>query len=211
MEYLNGFNNFDVVYFINLEHRKDRLVHIFRELEKTNINPDKVIRIEAIFNRNMGSIGCSKSHCLALEKFIESGKDTCVILEDDFEFTQSQDVINELIDKVFNNVKDFDVLMLSSNTYSEQPTEHSFITKIMNAKTTSGYAVSKKIAPTLLNNYKEGVNLLELYGHQDGGYCIDSYWQKLQIISNWYCLNPKIGKQMAGYSDIEKKEVNYNC
>jgi GR25 family glycosyltransferase involved in LPS biosynthesis len=209
MEYLDGFNNFDVVYFINLEHRKDRLLHIYEELMKTNINPDKVIRIDAIYNKDFGIVGCGKSHCLALEKFIESGKDTCVIFEDDFEFTQPQDVINDLINKVFNNVKDFDVLMLSSNTQSEQPTEHSFITKMIDCQAPSGYAVSKSFAPIFLQNNKESLKILEPIGHTVHDYCFDIYMKRLQPNSNWYCLNPKIGKQMASYSDIENKTVDY--
>jgi hypothetical protein len=30
-----GLDNFDIVYYINLEHRKDRYEHITKELEKT--------------------------------------------------------------------------------------------------------------------------------------------------------------------------------
>ena len=35
--------------------------------------------------------------------------------------------------------------------------------------------------------------------------------KKLQPISNWYCLNPKIGKQIKSYSDIENAIVDYDC
>jgi hypothetical protein len=41
-------------------------------------------------------------------------------------------------------------------------------------------------------------------------YSLDIYWKKLQPISNWYCLNPKIGKQMESYSDIEQRVTTYN-
>jgi GR25 family glycosyltransferase involved in LPS biosynthesis len=124
----NGLNNFDIVYYINLKHRKDRFEHINKELEKTNIDKNKINRIDGIYYKTFGILGCAKSHILALESFIKSGKKNCIIFEDDFEFTQEQDVINSLINDVFNNLK-FDVLMLSANTQNEEPTSFSFVTK----------------------------------------------------------------------------------
>jgi GR25 family glycosyltransferase involved in LPS biosynthesis len=210
-QHTNGLNNFDIIYFINLEHRTDRLTHITEEFQKTNIDDSKINRINAVYCPDFGGLGCGKSHCIALEQFIESGKDTCIIFEDDFIFTQSQNTINELMNNFFNNVKDFDVLMLSSNTMVEQQCEHHFITKIIDAQTTSGYAVNKKFAPILLNNYRESVQQLERIGHSVYDYCIDIYSKKLQPNSNWYCIYPKIGQQIPGYSDIEKQNVDYRC
>jgi GR25 family glycosyltransferase involved in LPS biosynthesis len=209
--YTDGFNNFDTIYIINLEHRKDRLNHINNELSKTNIEPSKIKRIDAINYPNFGALGCSKSHLLALEDFINSGKDTCIIFEDDFVFTEPQNVINDLINEVFNNTINFDVLMLSSNTIVEQGTNYPFITKIIDAQTLSGYAVNKKFAHVLLNNYNESINLLESKGYEYCDYCIDQYIKNLQPISEWYCIKPKIGKQIASYSDIQKIQVDYGC
>jgi GR25 family glycosyltransferase involved in LPS biosynthesis len=208
-----GFNNFDLIYYINLNHRTDRLHHITNEIKKTNIDESKVHRIEGICVPDFGALGCSNSHCIALEKFINSPEtnQTCVILEDDFEFTQPQGIVNDLIDNVFNSdVKDFDVLMLSSNTLQELNTGFNFVTKIIEAQTTSGYVVSRKFAPILLNNYKEGCHLLSLskriYHHG-----IDIYMKQLQHNNKWFCLSPKIGRQIESYSDIEKRNTNYNC
>ncbi len=210
---MGGFNNFDLVYYINLNHRTDRLNHIINEIKKTNIDESKVHRIEAVYVPDFGALGCSKSHCIALENFINSPEtnQTCVIFEDDFEFTQPQSVVNDLIDNVFtNDVKDFDVLLLSSNIYSELKTEFNFVTRILKGQTTSGYVVSRKFAPILLKNYNEGYDLLSETKHRPN-YSIDMYMQILQPNSKWLCLSPKIGKQMESYSDIEKCTYNYNC
>jgi GR25 family glycosyltransferase involved in LPS biosynthesis len=210
---MGGFNNFDLVYYINLNHRTDRLNHITNEIKKTNIDGSKVHRIEAIYD-DFGALGCSKSHCVALENFINSPEtnQTCVILEDDFMFTHPQNVVNDMIDNVFNNdVKDFDVLMLSSNTQVElNITKFNFVTKIINAQTTSGYVVSRKFAPILLNNYKQGADLLSKTKDRFH-YSIDMYMKLLQPNNKWLCLSPKIGKQMESYSDIEKQCLNYDC
>jgi GR25 family glycosyltransferase involved in LPS biosynthesis len=209
--YTEGLNNFDIIYIINLEHRKDRLNQVTNELSKTNIDPNKVKRIDAIYCPHFGGLGCSKSHVLALEEFISSGKDTCIIFEDDFVFTEPQNVVNDLINEVFNNAINFDVLMLSSNTVVEETTNYPFITKIIDAQTLSGYAVSKKFAHILLDNYKESIKLVEPFGYEYPEYCVDMYMKRLQPVSEWYCIKPKIGKQGASYSDIVKIDVDYGC
>ena len=207
-----GLNNFDIVYYINLSHRKDRYIHINNELSKTNIDPNKINRIDAIYNISKGCLGCSKSHILALEAFINTPNEiqNCIILEDDFTFTEKQGDINNLINLFFKNVDTFDVLMLSSNTLNEEKTILPFITKINDAQTLSGYCVSKKFAPILLDNYRTGYEQLERTGNNNL-YCVDMYMKILQPQSLWFCLNPKIGKQIMSYSDNENMVVSYNC
>lgn len=211
--YCNGLNNFDLVYYINLNHREDRLNHITNELNKTNIDPNKIKRIPGIYMKDFGILGCAKSHCVALEAFLKSPIENkyCIIFEDDFQFTQEQSVVNDLIDKVFNNLKSFDVLMLSANILNGQSTNYDFVTKIIDAQTLSGYAVNRKFACILLNNYRESIALLEKEGKKYHSYCFDIYMKRLQPLTRWYCLNPRIGKQMESYSDIENKIVSYDC
>lgn len=212
-EYKNGFNNFDVIYYINLDHREDRYQHINEELSKTNIDKCKINRIPGVYVKGFGILGCGKSHCIALETFLNSPEtnQTCVIFEDDFEFTQNQTEINNLINKSFNELKEFDVLMLSSNVIMYAPTHYEFVHKILLAQTLSGYAVSRQYAPILLQNFKEGISFLEICGHSVHDVCVDIYMQRLQPSGRWYCLNPKIGQQMVSFSDIENKETQYNC
>lgn len=209
--YLDGLNNFDIVYYINLKHRIDRLNNINNELNKTNITKNKINKIEGIYYETFGILGCAKSHILALEKFILSNKDNCIIFEDDFIFTENQTKINDLINNFFNQVKSYDILMLSSNIIKDTQTDYSFITKILDAQTLSGYCVNKKFAPILLNNFKESIYLLENYKTKVPNFCFDIYMKILQPSYNWYCTNPKIGKQIKSYSDIENNIVDYNC
>ena len=60
--YTDGLNNFDIVYYINLKHRTDRLINITNELNKTNISKEKINRIEGIYFKTFGILGCAKSH-----------------------------------------------------------------------------------------------------------------------------------------------------
>lgn len=211
--FTNGLNNFDIIYYINLNHRKDRYENIIKELNKTNIDKKKINRIPGIYMKDFGILGCAKSHCLALESFLKSSLDNkyCIIFEDDFEFTLDQEKINILIDKVFNEVKDFDVLMLSANILNSKNIDFDFLTKIYDAQTLSGYAINRKFASILLNNYRESILLLEKEGTKSHPYCFDIYMKRLQPFTKWYALNPLIGKQIESYSDIENKIVSYNC
>ena len=209
-----GFNNVDIIYYINLEHRKDRFIHINNELSKTNIDADKINRINGIYLKDFGILGCARSHIKALETFLKTPDSikNCIIFEDDFIFTQPQETVNQLFNDFFNKVPPhYDLLMLASNTIKESNTKYPFITKILDAQTLSGYVVNKKFAQILVNNYKESVDCLEFIGYKVHHLCFDIYMKKLQPISNWFCLKPKIGRQMESYSDIEYKVVDYNC
>ena len=46
-KYNKGLNNFDIIYYINLDHRTDRLKNITEQLLKTNIESSKINRISA--------------------------------------------------------------------------------------------------------------------------------------------------------------------
>jgi len=213
MNYSKGLDNFDIVYYINLNHRTDRLLQINDELSKTNISKDKINRIEAIYNPKSGALGCSKSHIIALETFIESGKDNCIILEDDFEFCLELSQVHELLNNFFNTIKSFDVLMLGGNNYMSSDTNYPFIKKAQYVINTSSYCVAKEFAPILLYNFKEGASKLEhiVNTNSDDNHSnrIDMYWLRLQYSNNWFIINPKIGKQRLSYSDVEQIVRDY--
>lgn len=215
---MDGLNQFNVVYYINLDHRKDRLESIQEQLKKTNIANDKIVRIPGVYDKDFGPLGCAKSHVLALETFIQSGKETCILLEDDFVFTQEQPDIFSWINIFFSSeyASSYDVLMLSANIIHSQPvSDCDVITKITEAQTASGYSVRKHFAPILLENLQESVRLLEQHGteftKQNGMFYNDQYWKKLQPMNQWYCLQPKIGKQMCSYSDNIYTVTDYEC
>ena len=202
-EYNTGFDLFNIVYFINLDHRTDRLQNIENELSKTNINKEKIKRIQGIFTGKNGTLGCAMSHCKVLEEFLKTPENikNCVIFEDDFIFTENQESVNKLINNFFKEIgDDYDVLMLSSYLLDTVNVNENIL-KINAAQTLSGYVVNKRYAEKLLNNFKVSVHML---------YEVDVHMKILQKTDKWYCLNPKIGKQKTSYSDIQKKIVKYS-
>jgi glycosyl transferase family 25 len=73
----------DHIYFINLDHRTDRLQQFQEEIQK--LAPlDKVERIQAVHKPELGGLGCSLSHVKTLETFLKSDYKNCLVFEDDF-------------------------------------------------------------------------------------------------------------------------------
>lgn len=196
-------------YYINLEARVDRKEHIINQFNKFGITNYE--RIPAIFD-SWGPIGCSKSHILAIQTFIVSGYDKCIILEDDFEFTISPEKYNELLTLLFSSDVDWNIVMLSGNIKKSQD-YNEFLKVCISGQTTSGYMIKRRFADKLLINYQEGLSLLsDTTTRNQNAHSIDQYWKKLQGHQNkWYVFNPKCGRQMSGFSDIEGKKTFYGC
>ena len=194
---LAGINNADIFYYINLDHRTDRLEHIKHEFKKYNLDPRKINRISGILNLERGITGCTQSHCKVLETFIKSGLNNCIIFEDDFTFKETLEVVTSKFNDFFKSdyLHDFGIVMLAGSTMTEYPLTD-FLTKVHHSQTTSGYMVSKSFAPILLENFRETDML-------------DVNWLKLQPVSNWYSFSPRLGLQMESYSDITHKLENY--
>ena len=94
--------NIGKVYYINIDHRLDRKEQILKELDTVGIASSKIERISAIYKKGFGILGCGLSHKKAVEHFIESKEDYCIIFEDDFVFTMSPDEFNFLLGKIFS-------------------------------------------------------------------------------------------------------------
>ena len=105
------YNNIDIVYYINLNHRTDRKQIFLEEMKKINFPENKIKRFEAI-KHDRGEIGCSKSHIAVLKEFINSNYKNCIIFEDDFIFNVDLNIIKSTFEKLFNNNIDYDIIML---------------------------------------------------------------------------------------------------
>ena len=195
---MNHFNN---NYVINLQHRKDRWEHILLEFEKINLTPN---RFDAIKNED-GRIGCTMSHIKCLEYAIENNLDSILICEDDITFLNPV-LLKSSLKNFIENVNDWDVLLLGANVNKIEK-KCNYCLKIIDAQTTTGYIVKNHYYNKLLDNFKEGLQLLKKEKKPD--YCIDIHWKKLQSKDKWYILYPLVVTQYDNYSDIEKRNIDY--
>jgi len=201
--------NIDSVYFINLDHRKDRLKQ-FTEQIKDYFTNTPIIRIPAVLE---GGIGCTKSHLKMLKLAKSKGEKYIIVFEDDFEFIVSRNVFEEQIKLLFELKKnepnfDFKVVMLSYNAYHREE-YNSFLDKTHNVQTTAGYLLNCDYINDLIECWENSVKLLEISNFYSLFSC-DVAWKELQK-ENWFIYKTRIGKQRASYSDIEKRFIDYNC
>ena len=201
----------DKIYYINLEHRTDRKEHMESWLREC-VPEDRIERIDAVYNKEKGYIGCTQSHIKALETFINSKHSVCCIFEDDY---TPVDKIKfwVYITRIFVLKVDFDLIQLSYHGLVSTESEHTFLVKPTHAQTTSGYLITKEFAPILLETLKEALRLgmeeEEKTNHKASQYCCDMYWDKLMPQSKWYVHIPRLGYQIESFSDVEQRSVKY--
>jgi GR25 family glycosyltransferase involved in LPS biosynthesis len=198
----------DTFYFINLDRRTDRLKEIAGEFTKMDIPFQKIIRIQA-FEHKIGIFACGKSHMIAINHFIASGKNRCMIFEDDFEFTETKEKVNEVLTNIFSSGADIDCLMLAGKdncVLAIDPTQKTYAQRIFFATCPSCYVLTKKYAPGLLNNLSEGAakqeKWINAFGEPENAFNNDYYWVYEQLSRKYYFTVPKLGRQRDSLSDI---------
>jgi len=203
----------DCIYYINLEHRADRREKFLDEMKLLGVPDSKIVRIEGVYTKGYGAVGCGYSHIKALTAFIESGHKKCIIFEDDFKITLDINYAKYLLRKLFEKNIQFDVVMLAGNIHKAESTDILSIYKAHKVLTTSGYIITREFASVLKELWLHYVPLLEEEYKKSGtivsDYCIDLVWTQIQPQNRWFIFNPKIGKQRESYSDVENKITDY--
>jgi glycosyl transferase family 25 len=194
--------------YINLRERTDRLAHVVAELQKMGI--ENATRIEAIKNVN-GAIGCSLSHIRSLMYAREKGWEHVFICEDDITFLQP-DVLQSSLNKFVGSTiaNHWDVLIIGGNNCPPYTMIEDYCCKVSNCQTTTGYIVKRHYYDTLIANFRESVRNLMREPQNGQLYALDIYWKRLQQTDEWYMILPPTVTQYENYSDIERKNTNYN-
>lgn len=206
------------IVYINLDRRTDRRDEIEHELNHFGLL-ENATRISAIDKGTFGAIGCTMSHLKALETAKSNGWNHVVVLEDDFCWRDdtTPKSLGSLL-KTFEDEADtialkWDVLFLSCRPYSVHSIEGCSVGKrVTRALTSSGYIVSARYYDALIQNFSESIALLLMHGSMSvPQYALDVHWASLQNKDTWIVLEPIVGKQRPGYSDIARKHVQYTC
>ena len=187
----------DKVVYINLDKRIDRRAHMETF---TSIFGDKVIRFSAI-EETLGYVGCTKSHIAVLKMALENKWKNVLVLEDDTDWNNFQEGYSTLTRLVKNP---YDVIVFGGS----EAKYDKLTLKLFNSRTTTAYLVNSTYIPTLLENFETGlVGLIKTNDRER--YAIDTYWNILQHIDNWYITVPYLVYQLPGHSDIEGVYMDY--
>jgi glycosyl transferase family 25 len=198
-------SNLKYCYYINLDERPDRKIHVENQLKLLNIPYE---RFKAIKTTN-GAIGCSLSHLSILTLAKEKKLPYVLIVEDDIQFLNKTLFIKNF--KLFlDSIYDFDVLLIAGNNMPPYEKINDYCVKVSSCQTTTGYLVKQHYYDTLINNIKTGINKLLKEPSNGIFFAIDKFWFNLQARDKWYLLTPLTVIQRADYSDIEKRTTNYS-
>jgi len=195
------------IVYINLDTRPDRKQHIVTQLNTIGFKNFK--RFRAIRTAN-GAIGCTMSHLACLENALKHGLSHLMILEDDTTFLQP-DVFRAQFNKFLatHNIATWDVVLIAGNNVVPYTPIDDTCIKVSHCQTTTAYLVKQAYFPTLIDNIKTGLKMLLQNPANRFEYAIDKYWLRLQKTDNWFLIIPLTVIQKEGYSDIERKIVNY--
>ena len=193
------------IFYINLDTRPDRKYKF--EKEMTNIGWNAT-RFNAI-KHNFGAIGCSLSHLELLKYAKKNNLDHILIMEDDISFLNINVFINSLNKFLTSNIN-FDVVLLAGNNMGPYLKTNDYCVKIKKCQTTTGYLVKQHYYDILIENIEEGIYKLQMNINKVNDFAIDQYWNKLQLVDNWYLIIPLTVTQRQDYSNIEQRITNYN-
>lgn len=203
----------DVVYYINLDHRTDRRNQIEGELNKLGVPESKRVRIPGVSKPGFGILGCGLAHKKTIETFLESPYKTCLIFEDDFEFTVDMEHVHFILNAIFEEKVSFDCIMLAGCILTVQPTGYPFLQKVLDVHTASAYIITKEFAPVLLESYTDSTRLLETTYEETGvkniSYHNDIWWKRYQPYYDWFIVNPRMGDQRESFSDNLERNLKY--
>jgi len=207
---INSLTDIKNVFYINLEHRKDRKEHVESQLKSVGITEFE--RFNAVKLSN-GRVGCSMSHLQCLKLAKERNYDHLMICEDDTTFlnpTLFKNQINTFFQNININIKKWDVLLLGGNNVPPyQPIDDTCI-RVSHCQTTTCYLVQNHYFDTLIANIKEGIQHLMREPDNHRYYAIDMYWLQLQKKDIWLLIVPLSVIQKEDYSDIEQRRTNYS-
>jgi len=165
-------------------------------------NPQVFKAIEDIYPKR----GCSKSHLGVYELSKRSESEAIFVCEDDIRFVCSARTL-ELILMDFLNQVDHEVLCLGNVTRSRSKTLSRYLDSTHDVQTTSCYIFKKAIRNKLIESANYSIHTLaESKGVE---IAIDKSWKKLQTGKRFVVPKKKICMQYRGYSDIERRNVNY--
>lgn len=209
---MSGLNFFDGILYINLEMRNDRRIAIEKELKRFRVKPDKLFRIEALYDEFNGTRACAYSHIQALNFAIEKGWENVLILEDDCMFNTTIIGIHSYIQNFISHFSsNWDVFFLGANPRSSQMTDHPDYHRTLFALDAHAYVVNGHYIPLLRDHFVSTFESMkdDLFFVSSLPKAIDRQWVDLQIKDRWFVGKDPIAEQRDSYSDIEKKSKTH--
>jgi GR25 family glycosyltransferase involved in LPS biosynthesis len=222
--------NIDMIYIINLEHRKDRKEKMIQELKRVGIHnyeffkgvvpsqediqewnpnfinppPEWFIKTGGDINKyRIGSLGCMKSHYEIIKKAYENNYENIFIMEDDTKFLIQENfnvILNQLKPQIEKIKNDFGILYFSGNHLSATIKKISPNISFVQGTLTTGCYIINRRA------MKAIIDDLNHFPREIDVYYSDILQNKIPC----FCFIPHLTTQYPDYSDILHKNTSYN-
>lgn len=203
----------DQIYYINLEKRIDRRENIENQIktffDATLENTTRIPGVVANSNSKIdGAMGCTMAHLNVITDAIKNNYKRIMVLEDDFEFICNETKFYKDIHQFLETYDNFDIFLLAFGDHKSQKITD-LLEIVHKSLSTSGYIISNKAFQSLQNVCNDSIRILKETKSVPKG-AIDVVWENImKSRQNTYKFNYRVGKQLASYSDIEKRHVNY--
>jgi hypothetical protein len=192
-----SWSGIDTIYILNLEERVDRFYETLMTLCAVHAPLHRVHHYKAKKDDTPAYIGATKNHVDVMDHFCASGRERCLILEDDFVFLDDKETVWSTLCQVPS--LSYTLLFVSLSKTGPRNPHLELVSRTTQACTTSsGYILHKDTASRVRDTAKEGLEQMIATGNQHD-YCIDRYWT---ILPDLVCLRPKLGFQRPSYSNL---------
>jgi glycosyl transferase family 25 len=194
---------FSKTYCINLLKRKDRWNEFVNEMDKysiTNYERYEAVNGDLIRNKTKllnGELGVLQTHYNIIKHCKKNNINSVLIMEDDVVFNEEINNISEYMKLIPEN---WDFIYFGGNhIYGKPPV------KINEKIIKLNYTVALQCVAIKNTMYDFILQMLEKKEKQ-----VDAYYAELHKFANAYGVYPNIATQREGFSDIQKRNVNYN-
>ncbi|MFZ4773358.1 MAG: glycosyltransferase family 25 protein [Chlamydiia bacterium] len=201
-----GLNRFEKILYINLDHRLDRKNALLEELARVKVDPNRIIRIEAVHEPLNGHRGCALSHIKAIEYAQKNQLREVLILEDDAFFSLNAEQIEEHLSYFAQSVSHFDVLLLGGRIELYQEGSIPRIFRAKRSRLAHAYVVKEHYYKTLLavfcDTYKKLLNIP--FFSDAKSTVIDRTWDPL-FEKDLFLFTEIFAYQRESFSDIQHR------
>jgi len=195
---------FDAVYVINLDSRRDRMIEFREGMKSLGILDheidEKIERFSGIVpERGPGALGCTLSHLAIVKNAKELGYEKILVFEDDaIPFGVSFKHLDGIIEDIKN--ENWDVYYLGYNSHHVLDLHSNYSLEARDLFSTHAVAYKSSFFDRFIGDQERG--LIDVF----------DVWLRYEIQTNMKCLAsyPMLFIQSTSYSDIEKKNVNYD-
>lgn len=176
---------------INLKIRKDRKKKMIKQFKKYKMEKN-VEFFTAKLHPEGGVAGCRDSHLQVIQMAQQQKLPYVMILEDDLQFSQN-------LHQVIFPEAEWSMLYLGGTLTSNIGESEDQWVKIKDCWTTCGYVLHSSLYEKVIQDLKQYPDEVDRY-----------YVEEIQHQYPCYLVNPLLVKQRNDYSDIEKRNVNYD-